>query len=66
MTAKSCSAGAADAMPLAAETLDARGLHLLRGAIDVHVHFHDPGAPGKCLTAPPCPKAGRLLPGLVH
>jgi dihydroorotase len=27
----------------ARETLDARGLHILPGAIDVHVHFRDPG-----------------------
>jgi dihydroorotase len=39
--------GAADAMPQAAETLDARGLHVLPGAIDVHVHFRDPGYPHK-------------------
>ena len=35
--------GAPDAMPEAAETLDASGLHVLPGAIDVHVHFRDPG-----------------------
>ena len=35
--------GAPDAMPAAAETMDATGLHLLPGAIDVHVHFRDPG-----------------------
>jgi dihydroorotase len=35
------------AMPTAAETLDARGLHILPGAIDVHVHFRDPGYPHK-------------------
>ena len=39
--------GAADAMPQAAETLDARGMHVLPGAIDVHVHFRDPGYPHK-------------------
>jgi dihydroorotase len=39
--------GAAEAMPPAAETLDARGLHVLPGAIDVHVHFRDPGYPHK-------------------
>ena len=39
--------GAADAMPPAAETLDASGLHVLPGAIDVHVHFRDPGYPHK-------------------
>lgn len=31
------------ACPPAAETLDATGLHLLPGAIDVHVHFREPG-----------------------
>ncbi|MGU3493264.1 allantoinase AllB [Xanthobacteraceae bacterium A53D] len=35
--------GEADAMPTAAETFDASGLHILPGAIDVHVHFRDPG-----------------------
>jgi len=35
--------GAAQAMPQAGEILDARGLHVLPGAIDVHVHFRDPG-----------------------
>jgi dihydroorotase len=39
--------GAPDAMPAAKETLDASGLHLLPGAIDVHVHFRDPGYPHK-------------------
>lgn len=39
--------GAADAMPAARETLDAKGLHLLPGAIDDHVHFRDPGYPQK-------------------
>jgi dihydroorotase len=39
--------GASDAMPQARETLDATGLHLLPGAIDVHVHFRDPGYPHK-------------------
>ncbi len=39
--------GAADAMPPALETLDATGLHVLPGAIDVHVHFRDPGYPQK-------------------
>ncbi len=34
-------------MPKARETLDASGLHLLPGAIDVHVHFRDPGYPHK-------------------
>jgi dihydroorotase len=35
--------GAPDSMPQAAETMDATGLHILPGAIDVHVHFRDPG-----------------------
>lgn len=39
--------GSAAAMPAARETLDARGLHVLPGAIDVHVHFRDPGYPHK-------------------
>jgi dihydroorotase len=39
--------GSQAAMPPAAETLDACGLHLLPGAIDVHVHFRDPGYPHK-------------------
>src|SRR4051812_19097181 len=36
---KVAAVGAADTMPPARETLDATGLHLLPGAIDVHVHF---------------------------
>jgi dihydroorotase len=39
--------GAPEAMPQAREALDARGLHILPGAIDVHVHFRDPGYPQK-------------------
>jgi dihydroorotase len=39
--------GSAAAMPPARETLDAQGLHILPGAIDVHVHFRDPGYPHK-------------------
>jgi dihydroorotase len=35
------------AMPPARETLDAAALHILPGAIDVHVHFRDPGYPQK-------------------
>jgi dihydroorotase len=34
-------------MPPARETLDASGLHVFPGAIDVHVHFRDPGYPDK-------------------
>ncbi|MDO9413920.1 MAG: allantoinase AllB [Pseudolabrys sp.] len=39
--------GAPEAMPPATETFDASGLHILPGAIDVHVHFRDPGYPHK-------------------
>src|SRR6202008_2116388 len=39
--------GADEAMPPANETLDASGMHVLPGAIDVHVHFRDPGYPHK-------------------
>src|SRR5437588_7865704 len=39
--------GAADAMPAAKETVDITGMHVLPGAIDVHVHFRDPGYPHK-------------------
>jgi dihydroorotase len=39
--------GADELMPPAREVLDARGLHVLPGAIDVHVHFRDPGYPHK-------------------
>jgi dihydroorotase len=39
--------GADDAMPAAKESFDASGLHVLPGAIDVHVHFRDPGYPDK-------------------
>ena len=35
------------AMPQARERLDATGLYVLPGAIDVHVHFRDPGYPHK-------------------
>jgi dihydroorotase len=35
--------GAPGSMPPAEETLDVTGLHLLPGAIDVHVHFREPG-----------------------
>ena len=41
------SVGADEAMPPARETFDAAGLHVLPGAIDVHVHFRDPGYPDK-------------------
>jgi dihydroorotase len=39
--------GADSAMPPARESFDATGLHVLPGAIDVHVHFRDPGYPAK-------------------
>ncbi len=35
--------GADEAMPPARETLRADGMHILPGAIDVHVHFREPG-----------------------
>lgn len=35
--------GADQAMPEAIDTLDAAGLYVLPGVIDVHVHFRDPG-----------------------
>jgi dihydroorotase len=44
---KILSVGAADAMPPARETVDVSGMHVLPGAIDVHVHFRDPGYPHK-------------------
>jgi len=37
-------------MPQAAETLDARGLHVLPGAIDDHVHFRDPVIPTRRIS----------------
>jgi dihydroorotase len=39
--------GAPEAMPPAKETVDVAGMHILPGAIDVHVHFRDPGYPQK-------------------
>jgi dihydroorotase len=39
--------GADELMPPARDVLDASGLHVLPGAIDVHVHFRDPGYPHK-------------------
>lgn len=44
---KMLAVGAASSMPPAAEVVDATGLHILPGAIDVHVHFRDPGYPNK-------------------
>ncbi|SNB77717.1 dihydroorotase [Arboricoccus pini] len=35
--------GPLETMPPARERIDARGLHVLPGAIDVHVHFREPG-----------------------
>jgi len=35
--------GPSGEMPPARETLDATGLHILPGVIDVHVHFREPG-----------------------
>src|SRR6202046_407576 len=50
--------GEESAMPPAAERLDATRLHLLPGAIDLHVHIRDPGythkedwAPGTAAAA---------------
>ena len=39
--------GADAAMPETKESFDARGLYVLPGAIDDHVHFRDPGYPHK-------------------
>jgi dihydroorotase len=39
--------GAPESMPKAKQMLDVTGLHILPGAIDVHVHFRDPGYPHK-------------------
>jgi dihydroorotase len=44
---KILSVGAPEAMPPAKETVDVSGMHVLPGAIDVHVHFRDPGYPQK-------------------
>src|SRR5919199_1560180 len=35
--------GRGEALPQARETIDATGLYVLPGSIDVHVHFRDPG-----------------------
>src|SRR5258707_221879 len=35
--------GALEQMPPARERIDASGLHILPGALDVHVHFREPG-----------------------
>ncbi|MDQ4060048.1 MAG: amidohydrolase family protein, partial [Pseudomonadota bacterium] len=35
--------GRSEAMPPARETIDATGLHVLPGIVDIHVHFRDPG-----------------------
>lgn len=39
--------GLRETMPSARERIDARGLYVLPGAIDSHVHFRDPGYPHK-------------------
>ena len=39
--------GEARLMPPARETISLAGLHVLPGAIDVHVHFREPGMPQK-------------------
>lgn len=41
------SIGADETMPPASDTLDAKGMYVLPGAIDDHVHFRDPGYPHK-------------------
>src|SRR3984885_9121836 len=41
------SVGAAESMPPTRESFDAAGLHVLPGALDIHVHFRDPGYPDK-------------------
>ncbi len=47
--------GAPGTLGIAKEVLDATGLHILPGAIDVHVHYRDPGMAHKedWDTAPP-------------
>lgn len=40
-------AGGVDDLPPARQVLDARGLHVLPGLIDAHVHFREPGATAK-------------------
>lgn len=39
--------GAEDLMPKAAESIDAAGLHILPGLVDVHVHLREPGLTAK-------------------
>lgn len=39
--------GGADELPPARQVLDVRGLYVLPGLIDAHVHFRDPGATDK-------------------
>src|ERR1041385_4238118 len=39
--------GADDTLPEGKQTIDARGLHVLPGLIDAHVHFRDPGVTHK-------------------
>ena len=43
--------GAADAMPPATETFDAKGLHVLPGVMDTQVHFREPGLTHKACIA---------------
>jgi dihydroorotase len=39
--------GASDALPDGKRVIDAKGLHILPGLIDAHVHFRDPGVTHK-------------------
>ena len=39
--------GASDTLPDGKQTIDARGLHILPGLIDAHVHFREPGVTHK-------------------
>ena len=64
----------------AREEIDARGLHVLPGVVDVHVHFNEPGGPiGRAgqLARPPvlsaarrpwprCPSTPIRRPSMVH
>src|SRR5271155_1377127 len=45
------------------ETIDARGLHVLPGLIDPHVHFRDPG--DKSVESIPTGSMGAVLGGLA-
>ena len=47
----------------AAQTIDAKGLHVLPGLIDPHVHFRDPGDPA--VESIPTGSKGAVLGGIV-